>query len=125
MKSSKVLAKLLTLQNQMKLYHWQTKYYSRHKAADKIFNTMIKMTDKFIETYQGKYGIVYLNSNNKKLELDNIDDEDIIDFLKKMRSFLVNDLPKILEEKENTNMLNIRDEMLETINTTLYLFTLE
>lgn len=122
MSAPNVLVQLLTLQNQMKLYHWQTKSYARHKAADKFVTKAIDMIDRIIETYQGKYGRIKLE-DKKKVKLDNISDNEIIEFLEKMRDFMYSDFSELLNAS-NTDLFNLRDEMIESINNTLYLFDL-
>lgn len=124
-KAARILNNLLTLQNQMKLYHWQTKHYSRHKAADKFFKKSLDLTDKIIENFQGRYDHrIHLNKTSNSIRLENLDDDGIIQFLKMNRSFLEDEFPKFLSQS-NTDILNLRDELLSLINITLYLFTLK
>jgi len=40
----------LTIQNQLKIYHWQTESHAEHKALDKTYNKFTDLSDKFIET---------------------------------------------------------------------------
>ena len=42
-------------QNELKLYHWQTGSYSRHKATDKLFEKILERIDEFVEVYMGKF----------------------------------------------------------------------
>lgn len=125
MKKSEVLIKLLTLQTQIKLYHWQTESYARHKATDDFTTEIMELVDKFVEVYQGKYGRIKIDRNNCCINLDNITDQKITAFVKTMRKFLHDDLDKFLDSKNDTDLLNIRDEMLSDINQLLYLFTLK
>lgn len=121
---SDILNHLLTFQNQMKLYHWQTNSYARHKGSDKFVAKAIEIIDKIIEAYQGRYGVIKLKNSNKNVKLDNINDEDIVKFLEKMREFMEKDFTNALNNK-NTDLYNLRDEMIENINITLYLFHLK
>ena len=121
-KGSKLLNKLMEIKNQMKLYHWQTKLYSRHLAADKFLSKAEDIIDNIIESYQGKYGHINLNANNKSIKLDNIRDEDIKKYLLTVREYLVKDYAGMLNKNVNTDLLNMRDELLGALNTTLYLF---
>lgn len=125
MDPSKLLNKLLEIRNQMKLYHWQTESYARHKAADKFLGKAEDLIDRIIESYQGKYGTINVKNNTNKIELVNIKDDDIVKYLKLVKEFLIKDYPKFITENENTDLLNLRDEFLENINRTLYLFKLE
>jgi len=123
--ASKILNHLITLQNQMKLYHWQTKSYSRHKAADEFVNKSINIIDRIVESYQGEHTDIVLDNNNKSIHLDNITDKDIINFLKKAKKVVNADFAQLTESNNNTALSNLRDEMLENIDITLYLFELE
>jgi len=125
MDSSKVLKNLLQLQNQMKLYHWQTDSYARHKGSDKFVTKAIDIIDRIIESYQGSHEVIKLKNSNKKIELENITDKDIVAFLKQMKTFMIQDFPQILNANQDTDLLNLRDEMLENIDITLYLFRLK
>jgi len=70
----------------------------------------------------GKYGRVE-SKNGFKIELSNYKDISPTDFVDKYIDYLVNELPKSLEESD-TDMLNIRDEMLGQLNKLKYLLTL-
>jgi hypothetical protein len=41
---------LLTIQNQLKIFHWQTKSYAEHKALDDAYGTLTDLFDEFLET---------------------------------------------------------------------------
>lgn len=69
---------LLHSRTQMRVYHLQTKSYSKHWKIDTFYKKMDELTDKYIETFQGKYGILY---NYRGIVLDNNPDN-IIEYLK-------------------------------------------
>jgi hypothetical protein len=46
------------LQVQMKINHWQTKGYARHKAFGKFHDVMGDLIDTFVESAMGKYGSI-------------------------------------------------------------------
>ncbi len=106
----------------MRVYHWQTNSYARHKASDAFIAKMIIIMDRLVETYQGRYGRIKLGNKAKTIELDNISDEDMVKYLKTIRTYMVEIVPLEFDEKEDTDLFNIRDELLETIDQTLYLF---
>jgi hypothetical protein len=120
-----VLNTFLTLQTQIKVYHWQTKVYSRHVASDKFFEKIVDLIDEFIEVYQGKTDRIKLTAETSKIQLANLSDKDIIDFLESIKVFLITGLTKFLSPTTDTDLLNIRDEMLGNVNRLLYLFTLK
>ena len=110
-------------QHELKLYHWQTYSYSRHKASDKLYEKIIDLIDTFIEIYMGKFG-KRVQLSNRPLVIRSFSDQTIIRFLIQFQAFLV-DLEIQLPKGKNTDLLNIRDEMLGVVNQTLYLFTLQ
>src|SRR3990172_12621603 len=107
--------------DQLHLYHWQTKSYTRHKASDKFVLKATEMLDKIMETHQGKYGRVKVNNDTNAIVLENLDDEGIVKFLKTMKAFFETDFSEYINVNVNTDLLNLRDELLTTINQTLYL----
>lgn len=118
-----IVTNLLTLHNQLKIHHWQTKSYAEHQALGSAYTEFSDLIDTFIETLMGKYGRVYSKSGFK-IELSNYQDLNVVDFVDKYVDYLVNELPKGLEESD-TDLLNIRDEMLGELNKLKYLLTLQ
>lgn len=110
-------------QHELKLYHWQTYSYARHKSSDNLYDKIIELVDTFIEIYMGKYG-KRVQLSNRPLVIRSFTDQTIIRFLKQFQSFLM-ELEIQLPKGKNTDLLNIRDEMLGFVNQTLYLFTLK
>ena len=113
-----------TLRNQIKLYHWQTKLYSRHKATDSVVDALDTSIDKYVEVYMGKYGRMKLNSTTSSFNLKNLSESSIINFIKRSIDYLNNELVNKLKDTE-TDLFNIRDEMIAELNQLLYLFTLK
>lgn len=116
----------MTLRNTVKLYHWQTTSYARHIASDAFVKNMDTLIDKFVEVYIGRYGRDPKISKRKNMELSIpvLTDSSILKNLQDALTWLEDDLPKTLNKKD-TEMINIRDEMLAEINQALYLFTFQ
>jgi hypothetical protein len=112
-----------TMREQIKLYHWQTHSYSRHKATDMIIEKIDKNIDTYVEVYMGKYGRPHLVSRNNVVKIQNLSEKTIVRFCKACLVYLQTELPKKLKETD-TDLLNIRDEMMGDLNQLLYLFTL-
>jgi hypothetical protein len=70
----------------------------------------------------GKYGRIE-SRDGFKIELSNYNDLSTVDFVDKYINYLVTELPKGLEESD-TDLFNIRDEMLAQLNKLKYLLTL-
>lgn len=113
---------MLEFSIQVKLYHWQTKVYARHVASDSLFSNINSLIDKFVEIYIGKYERPVLNKQQSTIKLDNHSDKAMEAYLHSWIVYLRDKLPTMLDKKD-TDLLNIRDEMMGLINNTLYLFT--
>lgn len=121
-KIGEIVSFLFSIRDNMKIYHWQTKSYSRHIASDKFVDNLSDKIDTFIETLQGtKNEVLNIDSN---LTLVNINDDIAVKLLNSYKTWLTITLPKYLDPK-HTDLLNLRDDMLKDVNQTLYLFTLK
>ena len=111
------------MREQIKLYHWQTKMYSRHKATDSVIDSLDEHIDKYVEVYMGKYGRPKMTSRNNTIKVQNLTETSIIKFIRQCIAVLNTSLVKGLKPFD-TDLVNIRDEMLAALNQLLYLFTL-
>ncbi len=50
------VSKLLLFQDQVKMFHWNTRVYGQHKALDDLYAHLLRITDEFVEVYAGMYG---------------------------------------------------------------------
>lgn len=117
-----IVQMLLQFQLSVKILHWQTTSYSTHIATDTLYKNLSANIDKFVEVMQGKNGRVKFEKNSDILLL-NFDKKDGLNLLKFIRKWLETELPKSLD-KHDSDLFNIRDEMLSDINQTIYLFSL-
>lgn len=113
----------LGLQCQIKVMHWQTKGYARHKALDDTFGELLDLVDTFVEEAMGKYGRFELDDETDTITLVNLSDLDPKDMVNTVCEALVQITDQV--EETDTNLLNIRDEMLGLFNKLNYLLTLE
>lgn len=116
-----IVCDMLTIRNQVKLYHWQTGSFSRHKATDDLTAALDASIDSFVEVFMGKYGRPLVT---KPIKLHNFSESAARDFVSKQTVYLSNVLPRKLK-KTDSDLLNIRDEILAELNKTRYLFTLQ
>ena len=123
---SNVVCKFLEMLNTIKVYHWKTRSYATHKATDELYASLGTNIDKFVEVLLGKA------QNRIKLGTKNIPVKDMNspqEFKREIesyKSYLVNmSNNKALGAggMTNTDLLNIRDEILGDLNQFLYLFT--
>lgn len=103
--------------------HWQTKGYARHKALDDTLGDLQGLVDQFVEEAMGKYGRFKLDNSTKTIQLYNLADLDIRSFCDSTCEALAQYNSQF--DESDTNLLNLRDEMLGLFNKLLYLLTLE
>ncbi len=115
-----IVTHMLTIRNQVKLYHWQTGSFARHKATDDLTASLDEKIDQFVEVYMGKYGRPKVSGT---IKLHNFSDTAAKSFVAKETKYLTVELPKKVKSAD-TDLLNIRDEILGDVNKVLYLFTL-
>jgi hypothetical protein len=114
----------LQLRDQVKLYHWQTRVYARHIATDTILEKVEKSIDSFVEVYIGKYGRPRITGTNATIHLQNLTEAGAARLIKAAVKYLQGPLSRSLKAAADTDLINIRDEMITDLNQLLYLFTL-
>jgi len=120
----KIALTLMDILNQLKIYHWQTTSYARHKASCELINNLTLLTDKIVETLQGsKNTRLYVPSEFNTIIVENQNDTNIVKLLEYFKKWLTDSFPKYISESTDTDILNLRDELLGSVNQTLYLFT--
>lgn len=111
-------------QLQLKVLHWQTKGYARHKAFGDTYSDLDDLIDEFVEVCMGKHGRFVLQEQSKTIMIENLTDINIVEFIQSTKSGLIG-LSSDLSAENDTDLLNIKDEMLAKINKLAYLLTLE
>ena len=120
-----VIVKFLEVLNLIKLYHWKTHSYATHKATDDLNTQLHANVDSFVEVLLGKHGDRVNLTHKKQISLK--DYTTVGEFkkeLEKFKSYLVGlDNCAALKTMSNSDLYNIRDEMLANVNQFLYLLT--
>jgi hypothetical protein len=111
----------------LKLFHWDTARYAQHKASDQLHTDLSANMDSFVEKMLGKYPDhaatdaiikrVQVVVKNPKLTL-----ELMVQKVNKLKAFLIG--MRFSDTQANSDLLNIRDEMLAQLNQFLYLIKL-
>lgn len=109
----------------IKLFHWKTHSYATHKATDELYSSFNEHMDKFIEVLLGKTGSRIDLKNVTKISLTDLNNqEQLVQKVNGFKNYLVNlTTSKALSSASNTDLLNIRDEILGDMNQFLYLLT--
>ena len=122
----RIVLTFLQMLNTIKLYHWKTHNYAQHKATDELYSKLNEYIDTFVETMLGKKGNRVNLTKVKCLPL--YDYNNLASFKEKInqyRTFLINmTYDANLNLTNNSDLLNIRDEILGNINQFEYLLTL-
>jgi DNA-binding ferritin-like protein len=108
----------------VKIYHWKTHSYAEHKATDELYERLNENFDKFVEVMMGRYDI-RLNMKGKSIKFtDPSTKKDFKKIIFEFRTLIENDMNKYINVLKDTDLLNIRDEILGNLDQFLYLLTL-
>jgi hypothetical protein len=118
-----ITLKLVQIQLQFKFLHWQTFGDAKHKAYGKIYDSMGDNIDRLVESMMGKYGRIQFDSEFSIMFQD-ISALSVQNFMDGITEFLVG-MTEQLDPKYDSDLLNIRDEILGDINQTKYRLTLK
>ena len=94
--------------------HLNTRSYSKHKALQKFYESIIDAADDFAEAYQGRHGLmgpITLMSSKKTTN--------IIEFLENQLAEIEANRYKLVE-KEDTSLQQLIDNVVQVYLTTLY-----
>jgi hypothetical protein len=99
----------------IKLFHWNTKDYAKHKATDDLHEALSKLVDSYVEKHFGETGRVVVHET---VRYDTLTDDAFLKEINKFKDYLIR------MKNPSTDLSNIRDEMLGEVNQFLYLWTL-
>jgi len=112
------------MRDQVKLYHWQTHLYARHKATDEVISALDGLIDLYVEVYMGKYGRPTITRTTNTIQIKNMADKTAMKFIKDCLEYINGPLTRSLKATD-TELINVKDEMLAELNKLLYLFSLK
>lgn len=118
-----IVISLLQFRDQLKIYHWQTKTYSRHIATDKLICKVSKHTDRIVEIMQGARETRF-KLGKDTIILSNYKDKEIVFYIIAFRNWLNTKFEECLTKVDH-QVEEIKDELVNDINQTLYLFSQE
>jgi len=118
----KIISPLIRIQEQLRIFHWQSETFAQHKAFGKAYENLGDLIDQFVEVYIGKYGKIKAKLTYS-IELDNFSDN-YLDYIANYSDYLLS-INNELDSSKDSDLLNIRDEMLAELNQLKYLLTLK
>lgn len=122
-----IIKMFLQMVNTVKLYHWKTSSYAQHKATDELHGELNSNIDSFVEIMLGKDGSRVNLMDTKTLPLFDFSNvEQLKAEVENYKLFLIgmNDASN-LATTTNSDLLNVRDEILGSLNKFTYLLTLK
>lgn len=119
----KIILSLIQMEQQLRIMHWQTKSFARHEAFGKTYSALGDLIDKFVEVYMGKKGRFELECDCG-ISLLNLEDVKPVDFCTASCEMLTG-MSAVLDPSCDSDLMNIRDEILANINKLKYLLTLQ
>jgi len=124
----RILLEFIEIFENMRIYHWRSGYYGRHKASCKFIEAWTGLTDSFVENMIGHFPevkdmlaakpfpvTIRVYKENQAIKSD--------EMWQKLGSLAdkLQSLDKVFEGV--SDLLNIRDEIVGQIKSTQYLFT--
>ena len=73
-----IICYFFQIQCNIKINHFQTLKYSRHKATDALLDKILDLSDKFVEVYLGHFNVKPKFDSKNKIYITNVDDNEII-----------------------------------------------
>jgi hypothetical protein len=111
-----------TIRNNLYFYHLTTYKYSRHVADSSLVESMDKLIDNFLEVLYGKYQRP--DNTEFTIQVKKMSDAEALFYLDECIKFLTDKLPSLIKPNDS-DLLNIRDEMSGLLNRSKYLFMLQ
>jgi hypothetical protein len=116
-----IIKQLIEFREQIKLYHWRTTSYARHKATDEFIENFDPKVDEFVEVLMG--GRNEKNTDDFSVSFITLREEAAESHIIGFRDWVNYTLPRHIHNHE-TDLLNLKDEILALVNRLLYLFRL-
>lgn len=120
---SQIVTMLVQIQTQLKFLHWQTTSYSKHIAYGEVYDNLSDLIDNFVEAMMGKYGRPQF-APEFMIAFQDINSISLQKFIDGSCTFLIG-LGETLNPTADTDLLNLKDEMLLQFNKLKYLLTLK
>ncbi len=123
MENSEIIITLVEIQTQFRFLHWQTTSYAKHQAYGGIYSDLNDLIDTFVEACMGKHGRPEYPGG---YQINGVDTKELSlqSFIDETCSFLIS-LTDHFDPSKDSDLLNLRDEMLGGVNKLKYLLTLK
>ena len=114
-----VIGSFFSLQLNVKLIHWNTRNHNLHKITDKLYTDLLDVTDRFVETYLGAHADFEMSDLKPAcIDVQVMQDKELKPYLQSIiKSLIMSEL----YDQVSHDLRAILDEMLELLNTNIYL----
>jgi len=122
-----ITKKFMEILMMIKMYHWNTSSYATHQATDELYTKINGHMDQFMEIFMGKTGKNIEMKNVESINVMNLSSKNkLVSKITDYKSFLVNlNDNSFMKLMTNSDLFNIRDEILADLNQFLYLLSLK
>jgi Family of unknown function (DUF5856) len=109
----KFISILLSSREQAHIFHLQTPSYAQHKALQGYYEDIVDLIDTYVESYQGRYGILkgYKPSNTI------LEDDSTVSYFMGLQKFVDETRGQLPQDGELNNTV---DEIAGLISSTVY-----
>ena len=110
----KLISYLFHSQTQVHIFHLQTTSFAEHKALNDYYDGIVDLVDGFVESYQGKYGIIngYVSFN----VMNYTNKQQVIQYFEALCT-TIGELRQGITDSYLDNQI---DTIVELVNSTLY-----
>jgi hypothetical protein len=115
-----VIQQFMEMINTIKLYHWKTHSFPEHKNTDELHSSLNEHVDRFVEVMLGKYGGRIQKKDFQFKCVNYSSTEEFRRYIQKKVQYL-NSFNVLF--KDQSDLLNIRDEMVADLNKFFYLLS--
>lgn len=119
-KKSDIIQHFMEIINTIKLYHWKTHSFPEHKNTDELHKSLNEHVDKFVEVMLGKYG-GRIDKKEFSFKCPNYSSTNELKKYIHKTLFYLSTFTHTF--KNESDLLNIRDEMVADLNQFLYLLS--
>ena len=109
----------------VKLFHWKTHSFATHKATDELYDSLNEHIDHFIEVLLGKTGSRINLTQKRSISLVDLNSQASLKArIEQFKKYLVSlNTNRAVASMSDTDLMNIRDEILGDLNKFLYFLT--
>jgi hypothetical protein len=110
----------------IKIYHWTTDSYATHKATDALYKKLQTLMDTFVEASLGHFdNKKHIKKSVSKFHISNLNNiQELKAYTLRYKQTLKNIREKLPDNNES-ELINVLDDILTELDVLLYLLTLE